>query len=193
MTKKNILSLILVLILSFLYIILLNEEYIHGLNTIMFMLGVIPILVGIQNSFHYVNLSLGKTRKQISNEYVKGLIYSILLGIIYLSIINLFAFFVYDSKDFEYKIVSLETISIYSATILFSTLSMFASNIFYAFKKNHKNIIFILLLILIFSLSIAYNVFIYIKTLYLIAIIINTILFISLSIINKKIIMCKKM
>lgn len=193
MNKKNILSLIIVLALSFLYIILLDKEYIQGLNTLMLLLGILPVFVGIENSFHYINISLGKTRKQISNEYIKELIFTILLGFISIAIITIFAFVVYKDNEFNFISISLETVFIYSSALLISSLTMFVCNIIYAYKKNKKNIMFILVVIIIYLLSIIFNVFIYLKALYIIAIIINTLLFIVLSLVNKKIIMCKKM
>ena len=68
MNKKDCLSLLAVLLLSFLYIVLLDDYYKIGLDSLMILFGVLPIFVGINSSFTYVNLGLGLTRKQISNN-----------------------------------------------------------------------------------------------------------------------------
>ena len=97
MNKKDCMSLFIALLLSFLYIVLLDDYYKIGLDSIMILFGVLPIFVGINTSFTYVNLGLGLTRKQISNKYLIDLIYVILLGIIYLVLISLFASLVYNT------------------------------------------------------------------------------------------------
>ena len=189
MNKKDCMTLLVVLILSFLYIVLLDYYYKIGLDSLMILFGVLPIFVGINTSFTYVNLGLGLTRKQISNKYLIDLIYVILLGVIYLVLISLFASLVYNTVYIPFHNVVIETIYIYSIMLCISTVAMFCSFVIDTYKKVINYVIVFFILLIFISLDIC----LYIYELFVVGIVISLIIFLLFLIINKKILLSKKM
>lgn len=189
MNKKDCLSLLVVLLLSFLYIVLLDDYYKIGLDSLMILFGVLPIFVGINTSFTYVNLGLGLTRKQISNKYLIDLIYVILLGIIYLVLVSLFASLVYNTVYIPFHNVVIETIYVYSVMLCISSLIMFVCIIINTYKKVTVYIVVLLSLLVLIVLDIC----LYIYKLFVIGFIIALFIFFLFVIINKKILLSKKM
>ena len=189
MNKKDCMSLFIALLLSFLYIVLLDDYYKIGLDSIMILFGVLPIFVGINTSFTYVNLGLGLTRKQISNKYLIDLIYVILLGIIYLVLISLFASLVYNTVYIPFHNVVIETVYIYSFMLCISTVVMFCSFVIDTYKKVINYVIVFFILLIFISLDIC----LYIYELFVVGIVISLIIFLLFLIINKKILLSKKM
>lgn len=189
MNKKDCMSLLVALLLSFLYIVLLDDYYKIGLDSLMILFGVLPIFVGINTSFTYVNLGLGLTRKQISNKYLIDLIYVILLGVIYLVLISLFASLVYNTVYIPFHNVVIETVYIYSFMLCISTVAMFCFFVIDTYKKviNYVIVFFILLIF------IALDICLYIYELFVVGIVISLIIFLLFLIINKKILLSKKM
>lgn len=189
MNKKDCMSLFIALLLSFLYIVLLDDYYKIGLDSLMILFGVLPIFVGINTSFTYVNLGLGLTRKQISNKYLIDLIYVILLGIIYLVLISLFASLVYNTVYIPFHNVVIETVYIYSFMLCISTVVMFCSFVIDTYKKVINYVIVFFILLIFISLDIC----LYIYELFVVGIVISLIIFLLFLIINKKILLSKKM
>ena len=189
MNKKDCMSLFVALLLSFLYIVLLDDYYKIGLDSLMILFGVLPIFVGINTSFTYVNLGLGLTRKQISNKYLIDLIYVILLGVIYLVLISLFASLVYNTVYIPFHNVVIETVYIYSFMLCISTVAMFCFFVIDTYKKVINYVIVFFILLIFISLDIC----LYIYELFVVGIVISLIVFLLFLIINKKILLSKKM
>lgn len=189
MNKKDCMSLLVALLLSFLYIVLLDDYYKIGLDSLMILFGVLPIFVGINTSFTYLNLGLGLTRKQISNKYLIDLIYVILLGVIYLVLISLFASLVYNTVYIPFHNVVIETVYIYSFMLCISTVAMFCFFVIDTYKKVINYVIVFFILLIFISLDIC----LYIYELFFVGIVISLIIFLLFLIINKKILLSKKM
>ena len=118
----------------------------------------------------------------IVNRYILDLVFTIILGIIYLIVINLFTYLVYKDINVLHKNVISTTIFLYSFTIFLSSLIMFGYNIFFIFKKKYTSI---LLTILMFFVVFSLYLYLYIKMMYFIGILISVVLFIIFTYINK--------
>lgn len=175
---KKIVFYLSVLLLSLLGIVLLNEEYLQGIYTLVIAIGISPFFIGISNSLHYLRQGLGKTRKQAMNDYLLSLMKCVIIGFIYLVIITIFAMLVYKRLYMGYLELIFKLSTIYLFSLLFSGLGMLIGNMY---KRPY--IIWILTCIVIcLVLLLGY---LFLSGLYIVCIVVSLILCISIYIINK--------
>lgn len=178
---KRIASYMASIILSMLAIVLINQDYMIAIYTIITILGVLPFFVGQSNALYYMRQGFGITRGNAFRRYVDSMVKIVILSIIFLAFISLFSSLVYRNIGGKLTSISLKVIVLYLYSLVLSGFGLFICNLG---CKNNENKYIIGLMVVLFLTIVCLFIYLllYVNSYYVI--IVSLLLLIGVNILN---------